>query len=173
MKLLYEELIPENREDFIEKVREISNLLGILPDWLMLVFYIETAASVHKKIDHRIKNSIDATGLIQFLPSTARNLGTTTAKLREMSNVEQLHYVYKYLYPYRAKIKSVTDVYLAVFFPAAIGKPDEWILKTSGLSAAKIATLNPGFDSNKDGVITVGEIKKKVLNCLPKGYELC
>ena len=33
-----------------------------------------------------------ATGLIQFMPSTARG-GTTTAVLKRMSNVQQLDYV--------------------------------------------------------------------------------
>ena len=40
-----------------------------------------------------------ATGLIQFLPSTARGLGTTTDALAGMSSVEQLNYVEKYFDP--------------------------------------------------------------------------
>ena len=171
-KLLFEELIPENSELFKEKLIDISGKLKVNPDWLMLTFYIETAAAKHKAINHRIQNSIDATGLIQFMPATARNLGTTTTALKNMTNVEQLNWVLKYLSPYKGKMNSYVDTYLAVFFPAAIGKPDNWVVQTSGLSAAKIAAANPGYDVNKDGKITVGEIKGKISLFIPKGHEI-
>ena len=169
-KLLFEELILENREEFKEKLIEISEKLGIKPDDLMLVFYIETAAAKYKVINHRIQNSIKATGYIQFMPATAKELGTTTTALKNMSNVEQLNWVYKYLLPYKGKMKSVTDVYLAVFFPAAIGKSDDWVLQTPSLSAAKIAAANPGYAKN--GQIKVKYVKEKVLSFIPKGYEI-
>ncbi len=172
MTLLFEQLILENREEFKAKVIEISQKLGINPNWLMLVFYIETAAAVYKIINHRIQNSIGATGLIQFLKSTAIQLGTTTEALKRMSNIEQLDYVYKYLLPYRGKMKSLQDVYLAVFFPAAIGKPDDWVIQTKTISAEKIASQNQLYDLNRDKKITVGEIKQKILSFVPKGYSI-
>ncbi len=170
--LLFEELIIENREEFKKKEIQISELLEINPDWLMLVFHIETAAVKFGVINHRIQNSIGATGLIQFLKSTAIALGTTTEALKKMSNVEQLDYVYKYLEPYAGKMKNFQDVYLAVFFPAAIGKPDSWVLQTKNLSAEKIASQNQLYDLNKDKKITVGEVKQKILQFVPKGYSL-
>ena len=170
--LLFEQLILENREEFKLKVIEIAEKLGINPDWLMLVFYIETAASVYKVINHRIQNSIGATGLIQFMKSTAIALGTTTDSLKRMSNVEQLEYVYKYLRPYAGSMKNCQDVYLAVFFPAAIGKPDDWVLQSKTLSPGTIASQNQLYDLNKDGKITVGEIKQKILSFIPKGYSI-
>jgi len=170
--LLFEQLILENREEFALKVIEIAEKLGIKPDWLMLVFYIETAAAVYKVINHRIQNSIGATGLIQFLKSTAVALGTTADLLKRMSNVEQLEYVYKYLKPYAGRMKNCQDVYLAVFFPAAIGKPDDWVLQSKGLSPGIIASQNQLYDLNKDGKITVGEIKQKILSFIPKGYSI-
>ena len=170
--LLFEQLILENREEFKLKVIEIAEKLGINPDWLMLVFYIETAAVKFGVINHRIQNSIGATGLIQFLKSTAVSLGTTTDELKKMSNVKQLEYVYKYLRPYAGRMKSYQDVYLAVFFPAAIGKPDGWVLQSKTLSPETIASQNQLYDLNRNGKITVGEIKQKILSFIPKGYSI-
>ncbi|MEY3377044.1 MAG: hypothetical protein RL463_1354, partial [Bacteroidota bacterium] len=91
MKLVYEDLVKENKEAFIQKVKDISGRLGINPNWLMLVMYMES------NINHRAVNPMGgATGLIQFMPFVATELGTTTKQLLNMSNVEQLNYVEKY-----------------------------------------------------------------------------
>ena len=171
-KLLFEDLIQENQEQFVKRVCEIADELGINPDWLMLTFYIETAAAVKKKIDSKIQNSIGATGLIQFMPKTATGLGTTTAALKSMTNVQQLYWVLKYFKRYKGKIKSATDTYLAVFFPTAIGKPDDWVLQSIGLTPENIATANPGYVLPGEKRILVGTIKKKVLSNVPKGYQI-
>ena len=117
-----------------------------------------------------ITNSIGATGLIQFMPKTAIALGTTTAQLRQMTNVQQMYYVYKYYLPYKSKIKSYTDLYLATLFPVTLGKPDSYVLETKSFSAAKIASQNPAFDFNKDKKVTVGEVKRKMLEQIPKEF---
>lgn len=169
----YINLVSENRTAFAAALLETAHRLGIMPGWLMVVFYIETAASRTGKIDHRVMNpATGATGLIQFMPRTAVALGTTTAALAQMSNVEQLGWVEKYLNPYRGRMKSLTDVYLAVFFPAAIGKPDNWVLQAPGMSAQTVARFNPLYDVNRDGQITVGEIKNKLVQFIPPGYQL-
>lgn len=170
-EILFSDKIKENKEAFINKLILVSNNLGIDPNWLMLVFYIETAAVRTGVINHKARNpKTNAIGLIQFMPSTAKDLGTTTKSLEEMSNVDQLTYVQRYLSPYAGKIKSYVDCYLAVFFPLAIGKPKDWVLQTRSLSAEKIARFNPLYDINKDNKITVGEIEQKVLSFIPKNY---
>ena len=79
-----------------------------------------------------------------------------------MSNVEQLDYVYKYYRPYAGRMNNLYDVYLVTFFPAALGKADNWVLQTSSLSPRIIAEQNPAIDLNKDKQITVGEFKRYV-----------
>jgi len=146
--------VSENQQAFGKKVEEISSRLGVKPDWLMAAMYKEST------LNHRAVNSISgATGLIQFMPSTAQQLGTTTAKLREMTNLEQLDYVYKYLRPYRFKFRGFVDVYLAIFFPVAIGKPDEYVLQTSTLSAKLIADQNQALDTDNSDTITKKEVE--------------
>lgn len=152
--MLFESYVRDNRSEFLAKVKSICAKLLIEPDWLMAVMYKES------RLNPRAVNANGgATGLIQFMPATARSLGTTTAALKEMSNVEQLDWVYKYYKPYITKLNSYPDLYLATFFPAALGKLDDYVLQTSSLSAATIAAANPGIDLNKDRKITVGEFK--------------
>lgn len=159
MSLLFAEYVQTNKEAFLEKVESISNKLLISPDWLMAVMYKESRLN-----EKAVNATSGATGLIQFMPSTAASLGTSTAALRNMSNVQQLEYVYKYYFPYITKLNSYPDLYLATFFPAALGKDDDYIMQTSTLSASKIASQNPAIDLNKDGKITVGEFKQYCYN---------
>src|SRR5215467_7789917 len=54
-----------------------------------------------------------ATGLLQFIEKTAQRMGTTTEAVRRMSPVEQLRLVEIYLTPFRGRLISLADVYLA------------------------------------------------------------
>lgn len=164
MNLLFEEKVSK---EFTAKVTDISKKLGINPNSLMLTMYIETAKTFNPAIQNKKSR---ATGLIQFMPATARNLGTTVDALKEMSALEQLDYVYKYLFPYKGRMKEFVDTYLAVFFPLAIGKPNDWVLETKSLPAKTIAEWNPLYDLNKDKKIQKGEIAKKIMEYLPKGF---
>ncbi|WP_352423912.1 hypothetical protein [Proteiniphilum sp.] len=161
--MIFEHLIKENRQAFTEKVKDVCVYLGIDPDWIMLVMWFETAST----LDHRIVNKTSGvTGLIQFMPATVRSLGTTTGQLRQMSNVEQLDYVKRYLAPYRGRMDNWLDVYCAVFWSAAIGKPDDYVIKSD-----KVARQNPTLDINKDLDIHKWEIRQALLNSIPKQYK--
>lgn len=159
--MLFEEYVKTNKSDFLNKVKEISDKLLINPDWLMATMKLESGIN-----EKAVNNVSGATGLIQFMPATAKNLNTTTDELLRMSNVEQLDFVYKYLLPYKGKMNDLVDVYFAVFFPSAIGKSDSYVLQTSKLSAFIIATQNAGYDLNKNGELTRGEVKQAILKRL-------
>ena len=164
--LLYEDKVKTNKVDFIKKVYDISSALGIEPEWLMQVFMYESG------LDHTAVNkTTNATGLIQFMPATATALNTTVEKLKAMTNVAQLDYVYLYLKNYAGKINSYIDLYFSVFFPAAMNKADDWVFQTSNLSASKIATQNPVFDLNKDGKLTVAEVREAMLKKVPSEWK--
>jgi hypothetical protein len=164
--MLHEEKVKTNKDAFIAKVISTSQRLNIEPEWLMQVFNSESG------VNHLAVNPItNATGLIQFMPNTAVSLGTTVAALKAMTNVQQLDYVYKYLAPYAGRMQSYIDVYFTVFFPLAIGKPDDWVFQTATLSANKIATQNPIFDLNKDGKLTVAEVREAMLRRVPSGWR--
>lgn len=158
--MMFEEYIKENREEFTEKVNSISSELGIEANWLMFVMWFES------KLNPQAVNPISgATGLIQFMPSTARSLGTTTDVLRHMSNVQQLDYVLAYLRPYKGKMKRWIDVYLAVFYPKAMGNPNFVI--TSDI----VAKQNKVFDINCDLDVSVNEIETVLRKRIPEQYK--
>lgn len=145
------------------KTAIVADILGVQPEWLENVMWIES------RLNPQAVNKVSgATGLIQFMPATAKALGTTTDELLKMDFDQQMEYVYLYLRPYRGKMKSQVDVYLAVFFPAAIGQPDDYVLQTSKLSAALIAKQNPAYDLNKDGKITKAEVATAIQRLLQK-----
>lgn len=152
MSLFLLDKVKDNKDLFAKRVYVISELLGIVPDWLMIVMNFESGLN-----PKAVNQASGATGLIQFMPSTAQGLGTTTTALLDMSNVEQLTYVYKYLARYAGRIDSLTDLYLCVFYPAAVGKDDNY-----QLGGAKVAQQNSIFDSNKDGVLTKSEVTKYI-----------
>lgn len=139
------------------KTKTIASQLGITPEDLAVIFQHESGNN-----PQAINPKTGAAGLIQFMPSTARSLGTSTAAILAMDYDKQLDLVYKYLLPYKSKMKDLTDVYLAVFYPAAIGKPDSYVLGSEkGLAyAQKVANQNPANNPNKDAQITKGEVKQ-------------
>lgn len=164
--LIFEEKIPNNRTEFKSKVRQVSDNLDIDPNWLMAVMNFES--NLNPKA---VNPYTGATGLIQFMPSTARGLGTTVRDLRNMDNVMQLDYVEKYYKPYKSRLLNYEDLYLATFFPKAMNKPLDYILETDTISAAKIASQNPVFDANKDKEITVKEIKEMLMKKIPSSWH--
>jgi hypothetical protein len=91
------------------------------------------------------------------MPETARNLGTSTESLAKMTALEQLDFVEKYFLPYKGRLNTLEDVYMAVLYPKAIGKADEYVLfKNPSINYRQ----NSGLDLNKDGLIRVSEVTK-------------
>ncbi|ASQ41215.1 putative lytic enzyme [Flavobacterium phage FLiP] len=133
-------------EAFDKKMQEVADRLGWFKEWLYAVMYVETAGTYSPAIKNT-KSS--ATGLIQFMEATAKNLGTTTANLKLMNGVQQLEYVYKYFKPYKDKVFNGYDVYLAVFRPAWLND------KTDVITTKSTAYIpNRGIDIDNDGKIT-------------------
>lgn len=110
-----------------------------------------------------------ATGLIQFMPATARALGTTAAALALMSAEDQLNFVYKYFEPWKGKLKSLSDLYMAILWPKAVGKPDDYVLfQGPGTIAYR---QNAGLDTNRDAKITKAETAAKLYAMRAEGMR--
>jgi hypothetical protein len=161
-QLIYQEKVTPEVAD---KVKQIARDLRTDPNWIMTVMNAES------KLNPQAVNPLGgATGLIQFMPDTAIGLGTTTAALKQMNALQQLDYVEKYFQPYAGRLNSYYDVYSVVFFPAIIGKPDDWTLQTSKLSADTVSRNNPAI--SKFGYpITVGSFKKYVESTVPTAWQ--
>jgi uncharacterized protein (TIGR02594 family) len=84
---------------------------------LMAIFHLETAGTFKPSAD----NGKGFSGLIQFSDASADKLGTTRAKLKAMTFIEQMDYVKKYLQNNKNKLATLTDFYLQVIKPNAVG----------------------------------------------------
>jgi hypothetical protein len=111
-----------------------------------------------------------AVGLIQFMPKTARELGTTTSALALMSPLKQLGYVHKYLKQFskmRGPHVNLADMYMSILLPSMIGKPDDAVLFSEGIAYRQ----NSGLDENRDGKVTKLEASAKVYAKLERGMS--
>jgi hypothetical protein len=106
------------------------------------------------------------------LPQSIDNMITKDIAIKafkQMSSVKQLDYVKQYLLPYKGKLNSPQDAYLAVLYPKAVGQGSNpnYVVFSEGSSAY---TENRHFDGavngKKDGNITVQEATKQVVDSL-------
>ena len=144
---------------FQEKIKAINDFEkseGYPQNSLLRPMLFETAGT----LDTTIQNAASkAVGLIQWLPITLSYYGLTTTIVKTYSFAQQLNLVREYLKPYRSKLlatKDPLDFYLSILYPALIGKPDSAIMAKKGTATY---TQNAGLDSNKDGIITKGDIR--------------
>lgn len=151
---------------FRDRLFDICQILGVEPDYLMACMAFESAETFSPSIKNAAGSG--ATGLIQFMPATALGLGTTTAALAAMTAEQQLEWVLAYFMPYKGRLKTLADVYMAILWPAAIGKADGWTLWDKA-SRPTTYRQNAGLDLNKDGNITKAEAAAKVLTKLERG----
>lgn len=176
---------------FLDKVISICDKLGMPaatgPSDLMACMAWESGETFSPSIRNGAGSG--ATGLIQFMPSTALAYWYTPAqiakmtaaqkkangiaccdKLAKMTAEEQLDYVEEYFMPYKGRLKNLGDMYLAILWPAGIGKADSWVLWEKD-ERPTTYRQNIGLDVNKDGAITRGECLKKVTEKLERGKK--
>lgn len=151
---------------FKRKVIVISDRLDMSADHLMAVMAFETGRSFDPAIRNHAGSG--ATGLIQFMPRTAIGLGTTTQALSKMNALAQLDYVEAYLKPYKSRMRDLSSAYMAVLYPRAVGKPDDYVLFRKGSKAYK---LNRGLDRNNNGQVTKAEASARVAALLQEGLR--
>lgn len=151
---------------FIERVWWIADTLGLDPDDLMACMAWESGESFRPDVKNAAGSG--ATGLIQFMPSTAVALGTTTQKLAAMTAEDQLNFVYKYFRPYSGRLKNLGDIYMAILWPKGVGQPDSYVLWEKGKQPTTFRQ-NAGLDINKDGKVTRAECLTKIKQKLTKG----
>jgi len=155
---------------FRDRVLMMAQTLAVNPDFLMACMAFETGRSFSPAVRNAAGSG--AVGLIQFMPATAQALGTTTAQLAAMSAVKQLDYVERYFQPRAGKLKTLEDVYMAVLWPAAIGKPEGFVLfDRADPVYPKRYVQNAGLDFNKDGQITKAEAAARVRRTLQEGLR--
>ncbi len=155
---------------FRDRIRRMGETLQVDASFLMACMAFETGRS----FDPAQKNAAGsgAVGLIQFMPATAQALGTTPQQLAAMSAVRQLDYVERYFLPRAGRLKTLADVYMAILWPAAIGKPGSHVLfDRNDPDHPRRYVQNAGLDYNRDGLITKDEAARRVQEQLELGLR--
>lgn len=111
-----------------------------------------------------------AVGLIQFMPLTAKNLGTSVEQLVVMTAEEQLDVVARYFSPYRGRLHTLADIYMVILWPAAVGHPDSTVLWDEHTKPTTYKQ-NAGLDGDHDGQITKAEAAFRVHECYVEGLR--
>ena len=145
-----------------------ADALGCNPSDLMACMAWESGETFSASVKNAAGSG--ATGLIQFMPATAKALGTTTQKLAAMTAEDQLRFVYEYFRPYAGRLHNLGDVYMAILWPKGVGQPDSYVL----FDRAKTPTTfrqNAGLDVNHDGSVTRAECLVKINQKLAKGMQ--
>lgn len=157
---------------FRERVRTLALLdLGMPidgPNWLMSCMAWESGETFSPSIRNGAGSG--AVGLIQFMPDTARGLGTSTDALAALTPEQQLEYVARYFKPYAGKLQQLSDVYMVILWPAAVGKPDSTILWNKDTRPTTYKQ-NSGLDGDHDGQITKAEAAARVHDKYVKGLR--
>ena len=108
---------PVNTNSFASKTKQIAQRLGIDPHALMTIMLFESMGTLNPKVrGPNVPGQGRGRGLIQFMPATARGLGTSDAELASMTDIEQLDYVEKYFAQFKGNFGAgkLENLYAAV-----------------------------------------------------------
>jgi hypothetical protein len=153
---------------FILTAVNVAGQIGIEADELMACIAWESGQTFSSSVQNAAGSG--AVGLIQFMPSTAAALGTSIEALKAMPPERQLLFVSAYFKPWAGRLKNLGDLYMAILWPGAIGKPDDFVLFDRADPAHPIRYVqNAGLDFNHDGKVTRGEAYARVGAILQKG----
>jgi hypothetical protein len=150
-------------DDFKARVCSLCANLGMNHDYLMSAMAFESGETFSPSIKNK---GTGATGLIQFMETTAKGLGTSLDELAAMTAVQQLDYVEKYFRQFKGKLQTIEDHYMAILWPAAVGKPDDYVIFAKPSQAYD---QNCGLDADKDGKVTKAEAAAHVRDKYAKG----
>lgn len=132
---------------FETAIRSVARQLGTDPRFILAVMRKES------NFDSRIQNGYGYTGLIQFGPEARQELGISNEQLLATSPAGQVELARRYWWPYRGKLSTLADLYMATFLPSRLGQQSSIIAREGQLRYSRNKTL----DVNRDGVIEYWE----------------
>lgn len=152
MKLLFQDRVPQ---EVISKIIERSSRLPIDENWFMFLSDFESGLDAYRV------NPYSCRSYIQFCADfsggdykTIKGKRYYFSEMEKMTPVQLIDLSFDYLEEQQdihGRFSTYHDLYFSILFPIAIGKPDDYVLNTKS---------NPIFDINKNGSITVGEVKQ-------------
>ena len=157
-----------NDKEFLKGLVEMSKRLGANPGDMLAKMASESSLMPNAQHPDTL-----ATGLIQMIPSTAREAGTSVEALKGMSRAEQLPFIEKFLSKSLAGVErpiSPGHLYTATFLPAFVKEKEDFVLASrdgslpkgyEGKSAQWYAG-NTGLDADSDGRIQIFELGARI-----------
>lgn len=167
-------------EEFKQGVLWIEQQLKLDADCLMACMAFETGGTFSPSVKNAAGSS--GLGLIQFMAATytsmvklypqLKKVAASHSALAQLSAHQQLTFVYYYFKSFGNDLSAwkLEDVYMAILFPKAIGKPLSWPMPWAAGSLAY--KQNAGLDLNKDKVITKAEAAAGVQKRFVLGQQL-
>ena len=153
--------------DFLRAIAEMSNRRNMDPSLLLGAIASESSFD-----PTAVNKTTGAAGIFQLKPEIAKELGTSTDEILEMSRVEQLKLMDKFF----DKIKlpdnaTAGQLKTSIVLPNYAMESDSYELMTkfSKFSDGQrgfpdVYERNKNLDTNNDGFITVGELGKNLTN---------
>jgi len=157
---------------FLTRVKKMVADLGMTYPDAVSDFMSCMAFETGRTFSPTVKNGAGAPyyGLIQFGAAAAKDAGTSIPELLKMTAEEQLEYVYNFFKPYKGKLNTLSDLYMRILWPAAVGKPESYQLWTEA-DRPTTYLQNKGLDINGDKVITKAECAAKVAAMKVEGMK--
>lgn len=146
-----EKIVPELRDEFTRRVIEISDTLGVDPNWSMVLMNSESGLKSNAK-----NRFTGAYGLFQLTPGTAKHMKVDFSKYKDMNQLQQLEVFLQYFIPFKNRMHSFVDMYLCCFYPmggAVMRIQGDYIFPKS------VCVQNKSFDIDKDGVLHLWEVR--------------
>lgn len=163
--MIYNSKIPNDAKEALRSLQRKFSWTDDQLDYLIACMAFESNLN-----PQAVNKMSKAVGLIQFMPSICKAYGTTADEMLKRSFVEQIPYVEKHFQPYYKRTKSLSDMYMAIFMPSFIGKPEEAVIFDKTTKPISY-NQNKGLDINKDGKITKLEASLMVLKRYERGLQ--
>lgn len=145
-------LLESTTPEFRRKLCDVATWIGCDATDLAAVMAFESG------FDPRARNkSSGATGLMQWMPSTASGYGLTVDQIAQMSAVQQLELVKRYFAGWRGRVSDCHALYMVVWngSPAPLDKTLG--VRDEGGHSGAVYRMNSTLDRNGDGKITAAE----------------
>lgn len=160
-------------EQKIQAFTAAAARIGCNPLHLMAVVSFETGRTFSETARNPHSS---ASGLIQFMAATAKNLGTDIQRVRAMSFSDQLELTIRYfakVLPQNRSAIGLADLYMAVLWPRAVGKPMGYELWQRNGRYSKQYAANKGLDRLNLGRVTKADCIHHVVRHLKEVGEVC
>ena len=168
-KLVNVKNLNEDPKIFLSALSSFSSQTGIPMANILTIFAMESG------MVSSVVNSLGYTGLFQLSKKAIERYGMSIDQYRNLPGSKQLEYFKKYLDEvrfFRHDTKSLSDLYLSIFYPFALSKDNNYVLGSGvkGHTPELIAKWNPVF-VNSSGVITKGDVIDYINKKMKAGYD--